>query len=231
MCNTFGNHVVKKLLQFLPPFKCALFITIVSEEICQVARARHGCSVLQRCIDCAEGQVWEQLLIQIVSHSLELVIDPFANYAIQYFISNQWNETNEDQLNSQVNNSQNARALRLQYANLVKLQLYRIIRNNIIDLSLQKFSSNVIEKIFTVADSNICIEFIETLLQSNRLCELALSPFGNYVVQVSLNTAAKISPQQHLRMSQQLSQCSQLLQKTVFGRKILGKMNLRSENI
>ena len=45
---------------------------------------RHGCCVLQRCIDHASGPQKVQLIAQITAHAFQLVQDPFGNYVVQY---------------------------------------------------------------------------------------------------------------------------------------------------
>lgn len=49
-----------------------------------VGTHRHGCCVLQRCIDHAAGHQRAQLIAQITSNAFALVQDPFGNYVVQY---------------------------------------------------------------------------------------------------------------------------------------------------
>lgn len=55
---------------------------------------------------------------------------------------------------------------------------------NVCALSVQKFSSNVIEKCIRVADHNTRKLLIEELLNRSRLEKLLRDSFGNYCVQV-----------------------------------------------
>lgn len=56
----------------------------VGKECVAVGTHRHGCCVLQRCIDHASGDQRAKLIEQITKSSYSLVQDPFGNYVIQY---------------------------------------------------------------------------------------------------------------------------------------------------
>lgn len=56
----------------------------VGEHCIPVGTHRHGCCVLQRCIDHASGVQKIQLIQKITAHSIELVQDAFGNYVVQY---------------------------------------------------------------------------------------------------------------------------------------------------
>lgn len=87
----------------------------------EVATHRHGCCVLQRCIDHASPDQQRQLVNEIIKNSLYLVQDPFGNYVVQYVLD-LGNPYFED--------------------NLIQQFL-----THVFELSVQKFSSNVIEKV------------------------------------------------------------------------------------
>lgn len=93
----------------------------VGEHCIPVGTHRHGCCVLQRCIDHASGVQKIQLIQKITAHSIELVQDAFGNYVVQYIL-----DLGEPKLSEPVI---------LQF------------RGMICDLAKQKFSSNVMEKV------------------------------------------------------------------------------------
>lgn len=92
-----GNHVIQKCLNKLAPednqvrslkqcartvSECAVqFIyNAVAANCVEVATHRHGCCVLQRCIDHASDQQRIQLVNEITYNALTLVQDPYGNY-------------------------------------------------------------------------------------------------------------------------------------------------------
>jgi hypothetical protein len=44
----------------------------------QVATHRHGCCVLQRCIDAADEDKRAELIMKVSEHALQLIQDPFG---------------------------------------------------------------------------------------------------------------------------------------------------------
>jgi len=79
-----GNHVIQKCLNTLPPEDNQFIYNAVANNCIEVATHRHGCCVLQRCIDHASESQRIQLVTEITYNSLTLVLDPFGNYVVQY---------------------------------------------------------------------------------------------------------------------------------------------------
>ncbi|CAK0855322.1 unnamed protein product, partial [Prorocentrum cordatum] len=114
-----GNHVVNKCLEALPA-ECHSFVfQAVAASVVDVASHRHGCRIVQRCIDSARGAERRMLIGAITREALTLVQDPFGNYVVQHTM----------QLNDMQATSDICRNL--------------LGRLNV--LSRQKFSSNVVE--------------------------------------------------------------------------------------
>ena len=80
-----GNHVIQKCLQhFSPQHNQFIYDTIVQNCV-EVATHRHGCCVIQRCIDRATEVQKVQLVREIILHGLTLVqVDFFTsgNYTL-----------------------------------------------------------------------------------------------------------------------------------------------------
>lgn len=62
---------------------------------------------------------------------------------------------------------------------------------SIATLSVQKFSSNVVEKCFELAQSQTKAKMIDELLDASRLGRLLQDGYANYVIQKALNVAKK----------------------------------------
>ena len=92
------------------------------------------------------------------------------------------------------------------------------------ELSLQKFSSNVIEKCLTSGDPVSVSAVVQELLMARNLGTLLHDPFANYVMQTLVNVAseedlqplvAKVQP--HLPS----------LRNTLYGKRIQAKLSRR----
>ena len=60
-------------------------VDVLTLAIChpQISTHRHGCCVVQRCLDSAPAEYHNLLLDAIVQNSYELICNPFGNYVIQ----------------------------------------------------------------------------------------------------------------------------------------------------
>ncbi|KAJ4378671.1 hypothetical protein N0V86_005542 [Didymella sp. IMI 355093] len=158
-----GNHVIQKCLNHLKSAEAQFIFDAVGEHCIVVGTHRHGCCVLQRCIDHASGFQKVDLVRQITAHSFHLVQDPFGNYVVQYILD--------------LNDPNFTTPLCLGF------------KGKIAELSMQKFSSNVIEKCIRCAEMTTKAAMIEELLDVEQLERLMRDSYGNYVIQTALEFA------------------------------------------
>lgn len=158
-----GNHVIQKCLNHLKSAEAQFIFDAVGEHCIVVGTHRHGCCVLQRCIDHASGFQKVDLVRQITAHSFHLVQDPFGNYVVQYILD--------------LNDPNFTTPLCLGF------------KGKIAELSMQKFSSNVIEKCIRCAEMSAKAAMIEELLDVEQLERLMRDSYGNYVIQTALEFA------------------------------------------
>lgn len=158
-----GNHVIQKCLNRLNSEDSQFIFDAVGNNCVVVGTHRHGCCVLQRCIDHASGPQKAALIAQITQNAYSLVQDPFGNYVLQYIVD----------LNEPV------------FTN----PLCYAFQKSIPALSKQKFSSNVIEKCLRHADPHVSSMMIEEMLNSNELDKMLRDSYANYVVQTALDFA------------------------------------------
>jgi len=192
-----GNHVIQRCLnRFSPHDKQFIYDAVTSHSNCvEVATHRHGCCVLQRCVDFASPEQKVQLVREITSNALILVQDPFGNYVVQYVLD-------------------------LNLDGLVH-ELVKRLLGNIVVLSTQKFSSNVIEKCLLVAPQEARALMIEEVIESPNLIHLLQDPFANYVIQTSLSVS---DPNQHAKLVQAIKPHMALLRNTPYGKRIQNRI-------
>ena len=70
------------------------------------------------------------------------------------------------------------------------------LEGNYGDLSLQKYSSNVVEKCLQHAGDERRNCIVQELLNDSRIDQIMLDPYGNYVIQAALNNAKVSIPLQ-----------------------------------
>ena len=174
-----GNHVIQKCLNRLSPedaqVRSPTMIGIIKTDLHQfifdavgnncvtVGTHRHGCCVLQRCIDHASGLQKAKLISQITESAFHLVQDPFGNYVLQYIVDLQESCFTDP--------------------------LCCAFQGQIPQLSKQKFSSNVVEKCLRGAQASVTRLMIEEMLNANELEKMLRDSYANYVVQTAMDFA------------------------------------------
>lgn len=162
--DTNGNHVVQRCLQFIPKDRISFVYDTVVKDVLVITRHRHGCCVFQRCIDAADASQRNALVGKVIEHAVKLMQDPFGNYVVQYVLEK----------------SRNNEAKRI----IAQLQ------GRLEELSMQKFSSNVVEKCLQNASAaNELAPLIEELCDSKIMQKLLNDQYANYVVQRALVVA------------------------------------------
>ena len=167
----------------------------VSRHCVSVATHKHGCCVLQRCIDYASPQQRRQLVTEVVGNALELVQDAFGNYVAQYVL---------DLGDAAVCSS-----------------LISALLGHISSLSVQKFSSNVVEKCLELGSDKLRAAMVEELTNAERLPRLLQDPYANYVLQKALTVSKKA---QFERLVAAIKPHLQTLRNTSFGKRIQSKI-------
>ena len=190
-----GNHVIQKCLNHLSSHDAQFIFDAVGANCVTVGTHRHGCCVLQRCVDHATGVQKGALVDHIIANAFSLVQDPFGNYVVQYIL-----DLSEPSFTE---------------------PLCRSFLGNIIFLSKQKFSSNVIEKCLRCAEVDTRRMLIVEITEPHELERLLRDSFANYVVQTAIDFAdaeSKAVLIEHLRP------IMPSIRNTPYGRRIQGKI-------
>lgn len=161
--DSHGNHVIQRILLKLPYHYSQFVFDAVASSVEDVARHRHGCCVIQRCLDSPPSKARSNLVYRIVEKALELMQDAYGNYVVQYVLD--------------VCSDDDVHAVCEGVVGKVNL------------LAIQKFSSNVMEKCLERCTDKTRGIYLEELSDTNRIRELVMDPFGNYVVQKALAVA------------------------------------------
>jgi hypothetical protein len=197
-----GNHVIQKCLNHLKAEDAQFIFDAVGAHCITVGTHRHGCCVLQRCIDHASGFQKVQLVRQITANSFHLVQDPFGNYVVQYILD--------------LNDPSFTNPMCVGFAGKVA------------ELSKQKFSSNVIEKCIRCADLNTKRILIEELMDPEELEKLMRDSYGNYVIQTALEFApADLAVQ----LIDSMRPILPAIRQTPYGRRIQSKVQERESRM
>ncbi|KAK7415829.1 hypothetical protein QQX98_005611 [Neonectria punicea] len=191
-----GNHVIQKCLNKLTAIDAQFIFDAVGNNCVEVGTHRHGCCVLQRCIDHASGDQKLWLIQRITEHARILVQDPFGNYVVQYII-----DLNESTFTEPV---------------------VGMFRGCVTQLSRHKFSSNVIEKCLRCSQPASRDMIVEELLVPQEMERLLRDSFANYVIQTALEYA---TPHQKYRLVESIRPILPQIRTTPYGRRIQAKIS------
>jgi len=191
-----GNHVIQKCLTKLSAQDAHFIFEAVGTSCVEVGTHRHGCCVLQRCIDHASGDQKLLLIQRITEHAVTLVQDPFGNYVVQYII-----DLNESIFTEPV---------------------VQKFHGRICQLSRHKFSSNVIEKCLRCASDPSKDMIVDELLAPSEMDRLIRDSYANYVVQTALEHSTHYMKQ---RLVDVIRPILPTVRSTPYGRKIQAKVS------
>jgi len=156
-----GNYLIQSFLKQFSPEVNQFICDAIMENITEICTHKVGCTVVNRCIDNANPEQLEKLVDRITDNSLVLVQDQFGNYVVQHLLSNNKSYSNK---------------------------LIKSLLGNIAELSVQKFSSNVIEKCLQVADTETYENIIKEITEADIL-NLLQDKYANFVIQTALDVA------------------------------------------
>ena len=207
--DSHGNHVIQRILLKLPHAHSKFVFDAVASSVGDVARHRHGCCVIQRCLDSPPSPSRTHLVSCIVNKALELMQDAYGNYVVQYVLDVCCKDEEEEYYIQQI--------------------CQKVI-GRVVPLSIQKFSSNVMEKCLERCTEPIRQIYLDELTANEeKVKELLGDPFGNYVIQRALAVATH---NQAIQLVEALrphltTQTTNSTTTTAGGRRILAKITRR----
>jgi len=147
---------------------CAFIIDEISNNIVLVSTHKHGCCVVQWCLDHATPDQQAVIIRVIIDKVLHLVQDAYGNYVVQQLMDMDFISNGLD----------------------IREAIVRRLLGNLSKLSVQKFSSIVVEKCIQLADPHTRRLMIVELTNVARLPRLLKDPYANYVIQRLLQTSS-----------------------------------------
>jgi len=163
----------------------------------QIACHKHGCCIMQKCIDASTPAQKKALTHEIAINTLTFVKNPFGNYVVQFVLN-----------------------LKISSINVI---ISRQLMSDIILLSKQKFSSNVIEKCLEHNSVEMNQEMVQHVMNEKaHYFNMLSDQYGNYVIQKCLQVAHE--PQLSLFINDLKSDVLNLSKSSDFGFKIYQRL-------
>ena len=187
-----GIHIIQKLICIKSEYIQYIYNEIF-QKIELIAVTRDGSNFIKKLIEFLDEKNMISL-INAINENLSIIItNQYGNHIIQNIIIKE---------------------------NLVlKYKIIETIIKNIVNFSIQKFSSNVVEKCFEVEEMKDKV--IDEIIKNNNFEQILLNEFGNYVIQKAL---LKSDQNKQFIMFKLLATLVHKLQCLPFGQKLLSKL-------
>ncbi|KAK2385457.1 pumilio [Trifolium repens] len=160
MKNFNGSHVIVQCVKLFPPELQKIILDEVARNCVDIATDKVGCSVIQKCFDYSGRTAIQLLVFRIIIYSMLLAESPYGNYVVQYVIK-----------------------MEIPFAN--KLMIAEL-RGNFVRLSMNKYSSNVVEDLLRYSNKIDVDVIVEEIIKSPHILNILQDPYGNFVAQRAL---------------------------------------------
>ena len=156
-----GNHVLRKVVQHFPFHHASCIYQAFLDNLDKFSRDKYGVCVIQNALDTASEQTRQVFYQHLKPRAMKMITDKFANYLVQYVLDKATKPIVEE------------------WIMMFVPELYRLCQD--------QCASNVIEKAIKYSSPMLRNILVDELKM--RAGELALDPFGNYVLQTALEYA------------------------------------------
>ena len=158
----FGSHVLEKLLTCFEEEYINFIYNYIIENFLDLANNNNGICVVKKILTFTHKKnVHDRLKIIIKDNALQLIIHPYANFVIQIVVEC-WTD----------------------YKDILVL-----FEKKYFNLSLEKYASNVVERCIE-KDEEILNNYINEIVDSNRIFEVMRSNYGNYDIQKAIKLSS-----------------------------------------
>ncbi|KAL3614264.1 hypothetical protein CASFOL_042338 [Castilleja foliolosa] len=159
--NINGQHVIVHYLKYFTSEEKKHILNIVVDNCQVIARDKSGCCVLQQCL--SDGEMRDRLLPLVTSDAHRLSEDPYGNYVVQFILG-------------------------LKIDHVTKAIMGRL-SGNFVWLSMNKYASNVVEKILKQSEGDEALIIVKELITGDKFLRVLQDPYGNYVAQSALTAS------------------------------------------
>ena len=160
----YGTHVLEKIILCLEPEYCKNLIRFILDNFVYLANHVNGLCLAKKILMMEYKKENFQLLHSIlVNHCLDLIENPYGNYALQIVID--------------------------YWAHSDVIDIISKILGHCTELSMMKYSSNVIERCIQKSEIFLNCFINETCFEKKSIGTLIKNSYGNYVIQTALKCA------------------------------------------
>jgi hypothetical protein len=205
-CDKNGNHVYQKLLKVFKgenESKNDFLYDALADISLNIALLQQGATIFNTALSLSNSKQKEKICSNIIDNLEKLINDKYGNYSVQAIINKLEDEKN-----------------------LIE-PIYLYISNNIVVLSKQKCSSNVIDTF--IKRKNVYSKMlVNDMIQNNIIKDIIKDQYGNYVVQKAMTISDKETINKIIKQIKPI--IPELLESNI-GRKVYEKLSEQYNDI
>ena len=156
----YSCHVIEKILSCFEEEYISFIYEYISQNFLTLAYDANGICLVKKIITFThKSKIHEHIKNIVEENSMELIKHPYGNYVIQVLVDS-WD--------------------------LIEVkQILKLYDKQFTSLSMEKYSSNVMERCIEKSD-DILSQYINEVCESGKIFEVMKNNFGNYVIQKAL---------------------------------------------
>jgi hypothetical protein len=156
-----GTHVMQKIIAIVDEKDREYLNTVVLDNILKLVYDANGICVIKKLINGNKDPIIKQRILSIIQKNcLDIIQNAFGNYIIQHVLD--------------------------EWGPVVCKDVIVMIHTNIISLSMQKFSSNVVERCMDIIDKETRSLWVKDLFNFLKISSLLKNKYGNFVLQKAI---------------------------------------------
>lgn len=161
-CDQRGTHIIQKFLSSCSDEKYQKKIhSIIIDNFSSLVNNPHGVCVLIRLLKYSNCIREKSKLIELViKNSLEIIQNPFGNYVVQTLFNEHFENEKEN-----------------------CMKILNVINENFFSLSMQKFSSNVVENSLRLNSKEVLKKNLLNVIVSGKIGSMLKNTYGNFVIE------------------------------------------------
>ena len=154
----FGSHVLEKLLTCFEEEYINFIYNYIIDNFLDLANNNNGICIIKKILTFThKKKLHDKIKAIIKENGLQLISHPYANFVIQIVVDC-WSDYKE---------------------------ILVLFDKKYYNLSLEKYASNVVERCIE-KDEEILNNYIDEIVDSNKIYEVMRSNYGNYVIQKAI---------------------------------------------
>ena len=194
--NSFGTHPLQSLIEIvnMPKEREILLQCIEGHEL-ELALDSKGTHVIQKFISCSSEEERGNVDKNIINELPKMINDSFGVCVLIKLIKQTTDESVKETIANYISSNNALSFIQNPYANYVVQSLFNQndihlcgdIINTIVDhffsLSMQKFSSNVVENCIRYSDEGVVKKIYNDIINTGKLGSMLNNTYGNFVIE------------------------------------------------